>query len=139
MAKLTTRRPGKVRLVMRLPQHGRAFAPDAVARERHRSSWASTTSTPPLDFSRLRSANERINRALTPYPEDLVIATKVGPHRDRSGQWLPLATPEQLPGRVEQNLRKLGRDHLDLVNLRVSGLGSIADHLGLWPSYVTPA
>ena len=38
-------------------------------------------------FSSLRSANELINRALTPYPDDLVIATKVGPGRDASGAW----------------------------------------------------
>ena len=69
-------------------------------------------------FSPLRSANELINRALAPYPDDLVIATKVGPGRDPSGAWLPWATPGQLRGQVEQNLRQLGRDHLDVVNLR---------------------
>jgi pyridoxine 4-dehydrogenase len=81
-------------------------------------------------FSALRSANELINRALAPYPEDLVIATKVGPGRDPSGQWLPLARPEQLRGQVEENLRQLGRDHLDVVNLRQHGLDSIDDHFG---------
>ena len=40
------------------------------------------------------------------------------------------ATPEQLRGQVEENLRQLGRDHLDLVNLRVSGLDSITEHFG---------
>src|SRR5687768_16602353 len=40
-------------------------------------------------FSQLRSANELINRALAPYPDDLVIVTKVGPHRDVSGEWEP--------------------------------------------------
>lgn len=82
-------------------------------------------------FSALRSANELINRALAPYPDDLVIATKVGPGRDPSGQWLPLARPEQLRGQVEENLRQLGRDHLDLVNLRQRGLDSIAEHFGV--------
>jgi aryl-alcohol dehydrogenase-like predicted oxidoreductase len=81
-------------------------------------------------FSALRSANELINRALTPYPRDLVIATKVGPGRDPSGEWLPLAQPEQLRGQVEENLRQLGRDHLDLVNLRLHGFDSISDHFG---------
>lgn len=81
-------------------------------------------------FSALRSANELINRALSPYPEDLVIATKVGPGRDPSGEWLPLARPEQLRGQVEENLRQLGRDHLDVVNLRQKGLDSITDHVG---------
>ena len=81
-------------------------------------------------FSALRSANELINRALYPYPEGLVIVTKVGPGRDPSGTWLPWARPDQLRGQVEENLRQLGRDHLDVVNLRVDGPGSIADHFG---------
>ncbi|MEV6550992.1 oxidoreductase [Streptomyces sp. NPDC051597] len=81
-------------------------------------------------FSRLRSANELINRALAPYRDDLVIATKVGPGRDASGAWLPWATPEHLRGQVEENLRQLGRDHLDVVNLRLNGPGSLAEHFG---------
>jgi pyridoxine 4-dehydrogenase len=79
-------------------------------------------------FSPLRSANELINRALAPYPDDLVIATKVGPGRDASGEWLPWPTPGQLRGQVEENLRQLGRDHLDLVYLRVLPTPSIAEH-----------
>ncbi len=82
-------------------------------------------------FSPLRSANELINRALAPYHDDLVITTKVGPGRDPSGEWLPLARPDQLRGQVEENLRQLGRDHLDVVNLRrLPGLDSIAEHFG---------
>jgi len=69
-------------------------------------------------FSPLRSANELINAALAPYPDDLVIATKVGPWRDTWGRWQGMAQPDQLRGQVEENLRQLGRDHLDLVNLR---------------------
>ncbi|MEU5027841.1 oxidoreductase [Streptomyces milbemycinicus] len=83
-------------------------------------------------FSSLRSANELINRALAPYPDDLVIATKVWPARDPSGAWW-WATPDQLRGQVEENLRQLGRDHLDLVNLRVPPSrrsGSISEHFG---------
>lgn len=81
-------------------------------------------------FSATRSANELINQALAPYPKGLVITTKVGPGRDASGEWLPLARPEQLRGQVEENLRQLGRDHLDVVNLRQQGLDSIAEHFG---------
>ncbi|MET9645202.1 aldo/keto reductase [Streptomyces syringium] len=83
-------------------------------------------------FSATRSANELINRALAPYPEDLVITTKVWPGRGPSGEWW-WATPEQLRGQVEENLRQLGRDHLDVVNLRVPPsrrTGSIGEHLG---------
>nr|WSY57374.1 aldo/keto reductase [Streptomyces sp. NBC_00886] len=83
-------------------------------------------------FSATRSANELINRALAPYPEDLVITTKVWPGRDSSGAWW-WATPAQLRGQVEENLRQLGRDHLDVVNLRVPPsrrTGSIGEHFG---------
>lgn len=81
-------------------------------------------------FSRVRSANELINTALAPYPDDLVITTKVGPGRDPSGTWLGMATPEQLRGQVEENIRQLGREYLDVVNLRMPGPGPIAEHLG---------
>ncbi|MDQ0794951.1 aldo/keto reductase [Streptomyces sp. B1I3] len=83
-------------------------------------------------FSPLRSANELINSALAPYTDDLVITTKVGPGRDPSGEWL-WADPEQLRGQVEENLRQLGRDHLDVVNLRIARSHtsrSVADHFG---------
>jgi pyridoxine 4-dehydrogenase len=83
-------------------------------------------------FSPLRSANELINRALAPYPDGLVIATKVWPGRDPSGEWW-WAAPAQLRGQVEENLRQLGRDHLDVVNLRLPRrmtAGSIAEHFG---------
>jgi pyridoxine 4-dehydrogenase len=82
-------------------------------------------------FSALRSANELINTALAPYPGDLVIVTKVGPGRDTWGNWQGPATPEQLRGQVEENLRQLGRDHLDVVNLRRMRQDSIADHFGV--------
>ncbi|MCO5970216.1 aldo/keto reductase [Actinoallomurus soli] len=83
-------------------------------------------------FSSLRSANELINTALSPYPDDLVIATKVWPGRDSSGEWW-WATPAQLRGQVEENLRQLGRDHLDLVNLRIPRrrVDSIGEHFAV--------
>jgi aryl-alcohol dehydrogenase-like predicted oxidoreductase len=81
-------------------------------------------------FSSLRSANELINSALAPYPDDLLIAVKVGPYRDYSGEWGTAARPEDLRGHVEENLRQLGRDHLDLVYLRRMRQESIAEHFG---------
>ena len=81
-------------------------------------------------FSQLRSANELINTALAPYPDGLVITTKVGPARDASGEWVALARPDQLRGQVEENIRQLGRDHMDIVNLRLHGVDSIAEHFG---------
>ena len=71
-------------------------------------------------FSPLRAANELINAALAPYRDDLVIVTKVWPGRDPWGEWY-WARPDQLRGQVEENLRQLGRDHLDVVNLRRQG------------------
>ncbi|MFD9460618.1 aldo/keto reductase [Streptomyces sp. NPDC060027] len=81
-------------------------------------------------FSSLRSANELINSALAPYADDLVVATKVGPFRDYAGEWGAAARPDQLRSHVEENLRQLGRDHLDLVYLRRMGQDSIAEHFG---------
>lgn len=81
-------------------------------------------------FSSLRSANELINTALAPYPDDLVIAVKVGPFRDYSGEWGTSARPEDLRGHVEENLRQLGRDHLDVAYLRRMRQDSIAEHFG---------
>lgn len=80
-------------------------------------------------FSSLRSANELINRALAPYPPDLLLATKVGPARDSAGQWLPPVAPAQLRGQVEENLRQLGLDHLDLVYLRVQSRDPVIEHV----------
>jgi aryl-alcohol dehydrogenase-like predicted oxidoreductase len=66
-------------------------------------------------------ANDLIRKALTPYRDDLVIATKVGPLRDDRGMLGHEATPDQLRGLVENDLRTLGREQLDLVYLRVGG------------------
>lgn len=77
-------------------------------------------------FSPLRSANELLGRALASWPGEVVVATKVGPGRDPSGEWLGPARPDQLRGQVEENLRQLGRDHLDVVNLRLQGPGGTA-------------
>jgi pyridoxine 4-dehydrogenase len=81
-------------------------------------------------FSATRSANELINTALAPYPDDLVIATKVGPGRDYAGRWLHDIGPDRLRAQVEENLRQLGRDHLDLVNYRrTDSTHPVADHV----------
>jgi aryl-alcohol dehydrogenase-like predicted oxidoreductase len=81
-------------------------------------------------FSALRSANELVNAALAPFGGDVVVATKVGPRRDRAGGWSDAARPHELRGDVEENLRQLGRDHLDLVYLRNMRWESIAEHFG---------
>jgi aryl-alcohol dehydrogenase-like predicted oxidoreductase len=82
------------------------------------------------------SASDLIRRALSPYGEELVIATKVGPLRGPDGVPLGQATPEQLRGLVEDDLRLLGVDRLDLVYLRIGGLSvpggeSLADRFAV--------
>jgi pyridoxine 4-dehydrogenase len=63
--------------------------------------------------------NDLIREALYPYPEGLRIATKVGARRDDEGAWLPAQRPEELRAAVEDNLRSLRVERLDLVNLRL--------------------
>ncbi|MCL8024506.1 aldo/keto reductase [Nocardioides bruguierae] len=62
--------------------------------------------------------NDLIREALHPYPEGLRLVTKVGAYRDEQGGWLPAGRPEQLKAAVEDNLRGLGVERMDLVNLR---------------------
>ncbi len=69
-------------------------------------------------------ANELVRQALAPYPDGLVIATKVGPMLGPDGTPTLQATPDQLRALVEDNLRELGLDRLDLVYLRVGGRGA---------------
>jgi aryl-alcohol dehydrogenase-like predicted oxidoreductase len=63
--------------------------------------------------------NALIREALWPYPEDLVLVSKVGAARDDTGRWLPALRPEQLRSGVLENLNSLGVDRLDAVNLRL--------------------
>ncbi len=63
--------------------------------------------------------NQIIREALSPYPEDLVLVTKLGARRGADGAWLPAFEPAELERAVEDNLRNLGREVLDVVNLRI--------------------
>ncbi len=102
--------------------------------------------------------NQIIREALHPYPEDLVLVTKLGGRRGDDASWLPAMTPAELVRGVHDNLRNLGVEVLEVVNLRLMGRihgpaeGSLAEpftalvelqrqglirHLGL--SNVTPA
>lgn len=62
--------------------------------------------------------NQLIRRALHPYRDDLVIVTKIGARRGTDGSWLQATSPEELTQAVHDNLRNLGLDVLDVVNLR---------------------
>jgi len=73
------------------------------------------------DFYGPHVTNQLIREALYPYPESLVIVTKVGAVRGADASWIPAQSPAELTRAVHDNLRNLGVDALDVVNLRVMG------------------
>jgi aryl-alcohol dehydrogenase-like predicted oxidoreductase len=70
------------------------------------------------DFYGPHVTNQIIRRALYPYPENLVIVTKISARRGEDGSWIPAFSREELTQAVHDNLRNLGLDVLDVVNLR---------------------
>jgi pyridoxine 4-dehydrogenase len=70
------------------------------------------------DFYGPHVTNQIIREALHPYPDDLVIVTKVGARRGADKSWIPAFSPEELTQAVHDNLRNLGLDVIDVVNLR---------------------
>ncbi|RKH52227.1 aldo/keto reductase family oxidoreductase [Corallococcus sp. AB050B] len=71
------------------------------------------------DFYGPHVTNQLIREALSPYPAGLVIVTKIGARRGNDGSWLPAYSKEELTQAVHDNLRNLGLDVLDVVNLRI--------------------
>ncbi|MBP0495464.1 aldo/keto reductase family oxidoreductase [Roseomonas indoligenes] len=71
------------------------------------------------DFYGPHVTNRLIHEALSPYPADLTLVTKVGARRDEKGAWLPAFSREELTQAVHDNLRNLGLEALDVVNLRI--------------------
>jgi pyridoxine 4-dehydrogenase len=80
-----------------------------------------------------RITNQLIREALHPYPESLLIATKVGANRDAEGGWPTARRPEDLRQQVHENLESLGVETLDLVNMRMG------DATGPQPGSITEA
>src|SRR4051795_13523139 len=74
------------------------------------------------DFYGPHVTNQIIKRALHPYPAELVIVTKVGARRGDDKSWIPALSRQELIDGVHDNLRNLGLDALDVVNLRVGGV-----------------
>jgi aryl-alcohol dehydrogenase-like predicted oxidoreductase len=70
------------------------------------------------DFYGPHVTNRLIREALAPYPDDLVIVTKISVRRGEDGSWIPAFSPEELTQAVHDNLRNLGLDVLEVVNLR---------------------
>ena len=88
------------------------------------------------DFYGPHVTNQIIRKALSPYPDDLVIVTKVGARRGEGGSWNHALTRQDLIEGVHDNLRNLGLDALDVVNLRVGGMmgpseGSVGEPLSV--------
>jgi len=75
------------------------------------------------DFYGPHVTNRLIREALAPYPDDLLIVTKVGARRGSDGSWIPAASREELRQAVHDNLRNLGVEVLDVVNMRFWGDG----------------
>ena len=73
------------------------------------------------DFYGPHVSNRLIREALSPYPEELVIVTKVGARRGDDASWIPAFEPEDLVAAVHDNLRNLGVEAVDVVNLRAPG------------------
>jgi pyridoxine 4-dehydrogenase len=73
--------------------------------------------------------NDLIRETLHPYPENLKLVTKVGGRRDDQGAWLPAQSPAELRAGVEDNLRSLQVERMDLVNLRLMNADAPGDLL----------
>lgn len=71
------------------------------------------------EFYGPRVANQLIREALHPYPDELVLVSKVGSVRDEAGAWLPAQRPEELISATRENLETLGIERLQVMNLRV--------------------
>jgi aryl-alcohol dehydrogenase-like predicted oxidoreductase len=70
------------------------------------------------DFYGPHVTNQIIRKALSPYPDDLLLVTKVSARRGEDGSWIPAFSREELTAQIHDNLRNLGLDVLDIVNLR---------------------
>ncbi len=70
------------------------------------------------DFYGPHVTNRLIREALAPYPDDLVLVTKLGARRGDDASWLPAITPDELIRGVHDNLRNLGLDRIEVVNFR---------------------
>lgn len=73
--------------------------------------------------------NQIIRQALHPYPDDLVIVTKVGARRPEDGLWVPAMSRQELTEAIHDNLRNLGMDTLEIVNLRMMSEKQSTDSL----------
>jgi len=107
---------------------------DAAIAVLHEAIAAGVNHIDTSDFYGPHVTNQVIKEALHPYPQDLTLVTKVGARRGNDGSWILDRSRENLVQSVHDNLRNLGLDALDIVNLRMGGFsapepGSIAEPL----------
>jgi pyridoxine 4-dehydrogenase len=95
---------------------------DAAVRVLRQAVEAGVNHIDTSDFYGPHVTNQIIKQALHPYPDALVIVTKVGARRGADKSWLHALSRQELIDAVLDNLRNLGLDKLDVVNLRVGGL-----------------
>ena len=76
------------------------------------------------DFYGPHVTNQIIHQALHPYKDSLTIVTKLGARRPADGSWVPALSTQELTDGAHDNLRNLGLDALDIVNLRVGGISA---------------
>ena len=96
--------------------------PEEAVRVLHAAVEAGVNHIDTSDFYGPHVTNQIIRQALHPYPEGLVIVTKVGARRGTDKSWLHALSRQELIDAVHDNLRNLGLDALDVVNLRVGGM-----------------
>lgn len=92
---------------------------DAALAVLHEAVAAGVNHIDTSDFYGPHVTNQIIREALAPYPDDLVIVTKIGAVRGDDASWKPAYGPDQLERAVHDNLRNLGLEALDVVNLRI--------------------
>jgi pyridoxine 4-dehydrogenase len=97
---------------------GRPKDPEAAVAVLREAVSAGVNHIDTADFYGPHVTNQIIRQALHPYPDGLVIVTKVSARRGEGGSWIPAFSPEELTQAVHDNLRNLGLDVLDVVNLR---------------------
>src|SRR4029077_2265570 len=96
--------------------------PDGAVRVLRQAVEAGVNHIDTSDFYGPHVTNQIIKQALHPYPAWLVIVTKVGARRGPDKSWIHALSRQELIDAVHDNLRNLGLDHLDVVNLRVGGI-----------------
>jgi aryl-alcohol dehydrogenase-like predicted oxidoreductase len=125
---LTVNRMGYGAMQLAGPQvWGPPRDPDEAVRVLRTAVEAGVNHIDTSDFYGPHVTNQIIKQALHPYPDNLVIITKVGGRRGADKSWIHALSRQELIDAVHDNLRNLGLDQLDVVNLRVGGVAAPSD------------